>query len=64
MTALQNMWFAFFGIFLMFVSVGSTMLSQKLSGFWRIVVLTFSFMCLIVAGLIVLIIVVRGPIAD
>ncbi|RSL33823.1 DUF2768 domain-containing protein [Salibacterium salarium] len=64
MTALQNMWFAFFGIFLMFVSVGATMLSQKLSGFWRIVVLTFSFICLIVAGLIVLIIVVRGPIAD
>ncbi|RSL33474.1 DUF2768 domain-containing protein [Salibacterium salarium] len=64
MTALQNMWFAFFGIFLMFVSVGLTMLSHKLPGFWRILILIISFICLTVAGLIVLIIVVRGPIAD
>ncbi|WP_233269392.1 DUF2768 family protein [Alteribacillus sp. YIM 98480] len=64
MTALQNMWFSFFGIFLMFVSAGLTVLSQKLPGFWRVLLLILSFLCLMVAGLIVFAVVVRGPLAE
>ncbi|MFZ4452266.1 DUF2768 family protein [Salibacterium aidingense] len=64
MTALQNMWFAFFGIFLMFASAGLSVLSQKVSGVLRILILIISFIFLMVAGLIVLIIVMRGPIAE
>ncbi|SFP41233.1 DUF2768 family protein [Salibacterium halotolerans] len=64
MTPLQNMWFAFFGIFLMFASAMLSLLSHKLSGFWRFLVLSVSFIFLVTAGLIVLIIVIRGPLAD
>ncbi|MGY4690121.1 DUF2768 family protein [Salibacterium sp. K-3] len=64
MTALQNMWFAFFGIFLMFASAGLSVLSHKLSGFWRFLVLAVSFIFLVTAGFIVFIIVVRGPLAE
>ncbi|WP_240377099.1 DUF2768 domain-containing protein [Bacillus piscicola] len=64
MTPLQNMWFSFFGLFLMFVSAGATVLAQKLPSFWRILVLIIAFICLVVAGLIVFAVVVRGPIAE
>ncbi|MFB5661659.1 DUF2768 domain-containing protein [Alteribacillus sp. HJP-4] len=65
MTALQNMWFSFFGLFLMFISTGAAVLGrEKLSGFWRYLVLTISFICLVIAGLIVIAVVFRGPLAD
>ncbi|SDH08008.1 Protein of unknown function [Alteribacillus persepolensis] len=64
MTALQNMWFSFFGLFLMFVSAGLTVLSQKLPSFWRVLLLVISFLCLVVAGLIVFMVVIRGPLAE
>ncbi|MFD2704429.1 DUF2768 family protein [Salibacterium lacus] len=58
------MWVAFFGIFLMFASAALSVLSHKLSGFLRFLVLTVSFIFLVTAGLIVLVTVIRGPLAE
>ncbi|WP_100398537.1 DUF2768 domain-containing protein [Bacillus sp. FJAT-44742] len=65
MSALDNMWFSFVGLFLMFVSVAFALLArEKLSGIFRFIVLSFSFVCLMIAGLIVFLVVFRGPLAD
>ncbi|SFE33743.1 DUF2768 domain-containing protein [Alteribacillus iranensis] len=64
MTPLQNMWFSFFGIFLMFASAGLTVLAQKLPSFWRGLLLLVAFIFLIIAGLIVFVVVFRGPTAE
>ncbi|MBB6449025.1 hypothetical protein HNR44_000974 [Geomicrobium halophilum] len=64
-SALDMMWLSFLGIFLMFVSAITALFGrEKLSGFIRFIVLSFSFTCLVVAGLIVLFVVVPGPRAD
>ncbi|WP_370621772.1 DUF2768 family protein [Bacillus sp. JCM 19034] len=48
----------------MFVSAGTAIFSrEKLSGWVQKVVLSFSFICLVVAGIIVFIIVIGGPTA-
>ncbi|BAB05362.1 DUF2768 domain-containing protein [Halalkalibacterium halodurans] len=60
--AMMNMWISFIGLFLMFVSVVTAIVSrEKLSGFLQKVVLVFSFLCLVVSGLIVFYIVIGGP---
>ncbi|WP_227002698.1 DUF2768 domain-containing protein [Salicibibacter kimchii] len=65
MDALDAMWLSFVGLFLMFVSSITALLGrQKLSGFFRFLVLAFSFTCLLVAGLIMLIVVLPGSRAD
>ncbi|WP_252313344.1 DUF2768 domain-containing protein [Sinobaca sp. H24] len=65
MTALQNMWVSFIGLFLMFVSTAAAVLGkEKLTGVLRFIVMTFSFICLVIAGLIVFIVVFRGPLAE
>ncbi|GAK06640.1 DUF2768 family protein [Geomicrobium sp. JCM 19038] len=49
----------------MFVSAVTALLGkEKLSGFLRFIVLSFSFICIIIAGLIVLVVVVPGSRAD
>ncbi|SPU21738.1 Protein of uncharacterised function (DUF2768) [Niallia circulans] len=46
----------------MFISAGTALLARtKLSGFFSKVVLTFSFCCLLVSGIIVAYIVLGGP---
>ncbi|KYG29056.1 hypothetical protein AZF04_20340 [Alkalihalobacillus trypoxylicola] len=58
------MYISFFAMFLMFVSVLTALFSRtKLKGFWQKLVLTISFICLCVAGLIVFVIVIGGPTA-
>lgn len=62
--AMMNMWISFVAIFLMFISAGIAVLSrEKLKGWIRNVALTFSFVCLCVAGIIVFLIVIGGPTA-
>jgi uncharacterized membrane protein len=62
--ALLNMWISFFALILMFISAGAAVFSRtKLKGAIQKIVLVFSFVCLMIAGLIVLLIVVGGPTA-
>ncbi|KGA99156.1 hypothetical protein AJ85_21220 [Alkalihalobacillus alcalophilus ATCC 27647 = CGMCC 1.3604] len=62
--AMLSMYVSFFAMFLMFVSVVTALISRtKLKGFLQKVVLTISFICLCVAGLIVFIVVAGGPTA-
>ncbi|WP_059103543.1 DUF2768 domain-containing protein [Shouchella shacheensis] len=62
--AMLNMYISFFGLILMFVSAGTAVLARtKLGGIIQKVVLSFSFLCLVVSGFIVLYIVVGGPTA-
>lgn len=62
--AMLNMWISFFALALMFISAGTALFSRtKLKGVLKGVVLTFSFICLMVSGLIVFIIVIGGPTA-
>ncbi|GAF14344.1 hypothetical protein JCM19046_4473 [Bacillus sp. JCM 19046] len=61
-TAMLNMYISFAGLLLMFISAGASLLARtKLSGILSKIVLTFSFCCMVVSGLIVLYIVVGGP---
>ncbi|MBU8907232.1 DUF2768 domain-containing protein [Desertibacillus haloalkaliphilus] len=62
--AMLNMWISFGAMFLMFVSVVTAIFSrEKLNGILQMVVLSFSFVCLVISGLIVVIIVLGGPTA-
>lgn len=63
--ALINMYVSFIAMALMFISViGAYFSRTKLTGFFRGFVLTISFICMVIAGLIVFIIVVGGPTAE
>ena len=63
--ALINMYVSFIAMALMFISVlGAYFGRTKLSGFFKNFVLAISFICMVVAGLIVFIIVVGGPTAE
>ncbi|MDT8860023.1 DUF2768 domain-containing protein [Alkalihalobacillus sp. MEB130] len=62
--AMMNMWISFFALALMFISAGTAIFSRaKLKGWLQKVVLTFSFLCLLVSGWIVFLIVIIGPTA-
>ncbi|TWI58845.1 DUF2768 domain-containing protein [Halalkalibacter nanhaiisediminis] len=62
--ALLNMWISFFALALMFVSAGAAIFSrEKLKGWIQKIVLAFSFVCLLVSGVIVFLIVIGGPTA-
>jgi cbb3-type cytochrome oxidase subunit 1 len=62
--AMMNMWISFFALALMFVSAGTAIFSrEKLKGWVQKLVLAFSFVCLIVSGCIVFLIVIGGPTA-
>lgn len=59
---LMNMFVTFISMGLMFISaIGSYYAGTKLKGIWRGIVLTISFICLVIAGFIVFLIVVGGP---
>ncbi|GAK11236.1 DUF2768 domain-containing protein [Geomicrobium sp. JCM 19039] len=61
MTPLQSMWLSFIGLFLMFVAAAGALFGrEKLNGVLRFIVLSFSFVCILIAGLIVLVVVVPG----
>lgn len=64
MTALESMWVSFFGIFLMFVSAGATIFAQKLPSILRFIVLLIAFICLVIGGIIMIVIVFGGPLAE
>lgn len=58
-----KMYISFVAMILMFVSViGALVAREKLAGFWRFLVLSISFICLVVSGIIVFFIVFSGPI--
>nr|WP_245547008.1 DUF2768 domain-containing protein [Evansella cellulosilytica] len=59
---LTNMWISFFAMGLMFISVIVTIITkEKAKGILRYILLTFSFICLVVAGIIVFFTVFAGP---
>lgn len=60
--ALLNMWISFIALGLMFVSAGTAIFSrEKLKGWLQTTVLVFSFICLMISGIIVFFIVLGGP---
>ncbi|WP_096188616.1 DUF2768 domain-containing protein [Evansella halocellulosilytica] len=60
-----KMWISFISMGLMFVSVVLTIFSkEKLTGFFRYTFLTFSFICMIVAGIIIFLVVFSGPVPE
>lgn len=60
--AMLHMYISFAGMILMFISAGLALFSRtKLRGIFQKVVLSISFLCLMVSGLIVFYIVVGGP---
>ncbi|WP_096200949.1 DUF2768 domain-containing protein [Bacillus sp. FJAT-45350] len=62
--AMLNMWVSFIALGLMFVSAITALFSRaKLKGIIQKIVLTISFICLVISGLIVFIIVIGGPTA-
>lgn len=64
MTALESMWVSFFGIFLMFASAAATVFAQKLPSIFRFIVLVIAFICLLIGGFIMIVIVFGGPLAE
>ncbi|MFD1636083.1 DUF2768 domain-containing protein [Evansella tamaricis] len=61
----MKMWISFFAMGLMFVSVIVTIVTkEKLRGFIRYLLLSFSFICLMVAGIIIFLVVFSGPVPD
>lgn len=62
---LLKMWVSFIGMGLMFVSVILTIFTkEKLSGFLRYFFLTISFLCIMISGIILLLVVFTGPVPD
>ncbi|UCZ54762.1 DUF2768 domain-containing protein [Bacillus shivajii] len=60
-----KMWVSFIAMGLMFVSVVVTIITkEKLRGFFRYTLLTFSFLCMVVAGLIIMLVVFSGPVPE
>ncbi|MCA0172094.1 MULTISPECIES: DUF2768 domain-containing protein [Bacillaceae] len=60
--ALIKMWVALSALGLMFIAVMAIMLSRtKLKGFFRILVSTFAYLCMFVAGILMLLVVFTGP---
>ncbi len=59
---LMKMWVSFIGMALMTVSVIVTVFTkEKLSGFLRYFFLTISFICIIISGIIIVLVVFTGP---
>jgi hypothetical protein len=60
---LLKMWVALSAIGLMFIAVFSIMLSRsKLSGVLQSIVSIFAWICMITAGILILIVVFSGPV--
>ncbi|MDG5787610.1 DUF2768 domain-containing protein [Evansella sp. AB-P1] len=62
---MMKMWISFIAMGLMFISVIVTIVTkEKLRGFFRYTLLTFSFICMMVAGLIIFLVVFTGPVPE
>ncbi|UTR14623.1 DUF2768 domain-containing protein [Salipaludibacillus sp. LMS25] len=62
---LVKMWVSFIGMGLMFFSVILTIFTkEKLTGMLRYILLTVSFISIIIAGLIMLLVVFTGPVPE
>ncbi len=62
--SLMKMWVSFIAMGLMFIAVfGSHFARQKLSGILQKIILGISFICIVFAGIIILLIVVNVPTA-
>ncbi|PTL40378.1 MAG: DUF2768 domain-containing protein [Alkalicoccus sp.] len=62
---LLKMWVSFIAMALMFLSVVITIFTkEKLTGVLRYSLLTMSFVCIVVSGLIVLVITFSGPVPE
>ncbi|MDM5316096.1 DUF2768 domain-containing protein [Fictibacillus sp. b24] len=60
---LLKMWVALSAIGLMFIAVFSIMFSRsKLSGVFQTVVSLFAWVCMVVAGILIIIVVFSGPV--
>ncbi|MDR7072553.1 MULTISPECIES: DUF2768 domain-containing protein [Bacillales] len=60
---LMKMWVALSSIGLMFIAVFSIMFSRsKLSGIIQVIVSIFAWLCMITAGILILIVVLSGPV--
>lgn len=59
---LIKMWISFIAMGLLVVSAFSIMISrQKLQGVWRVLLASFAYVCMIVAGIVIVLIVLTGP---
>lgn len=59
---LIKMWISFLAMILLLVSAFAIMISRrKLTGIWQGVTAVFAYLCMIVAGFIILLIVFTGP---
>ncbi|MCE7791019.1 DUF2768 domain-containing protein [Salipaludibacillus sp. CUR1] len=62
---MTKMWVSFIGMGLMFFSVILTIFTkEKLSGILRYILLTISFISIMIAGLIIFLVVFTGPVPD
>lgn len=59
---LIKMWVSFFAMILLLVAVVIIMISRKkMTGFWKGISAVFAYLCMIVAGFIIILIVFSGP---
>lgn len=59
---LMKMWIALFAIALMFIASGTIVLSRtKLKGILKVATAFFAYLCVIVAGFLMVIVVFSGP---
>jgi glucan phosphoethanolaminetransferase (alkaline phosphatase superfamily) len=62
---LIKMWLSLTGIGLMFIAVVSILISRtKLKGFWQGLLSTFAYLCMIIAGIIMVFVVFTGPVQE
>ncbi|PYZ94498.1 hypothetical protein CR194_02910 [Salipaludibacillus keqinensis] len=62
---LAKMWVSFIGMGLMFFSVILTIITkEKLTGILRYILLTISFIFIIISGLIIFLVVFSGPVME
>ncbi|CAM3717603.1 DUF2768 domain-containing protein [Alkalicoccus chagannorensis] len=62
---LLKMWISFIAMGLMFLSVVITIFTkEKLTGFFRYTLLSLSFVCIVVSGLIVILVTFSGPVPE
>lgn len=59
---LIKMWIALFAIVLMFIASATIVLSRKkLTGVWKGITASFAYVCVIVAGTLMVFVVFSGP---
>ncbi|MEH7236597.1 DUF2768 domain-containing protein [Bacillus sp. JJ1562] len=62
---LLKMWISFAGMAFMIIAIISIYLSRyKLKGFLKGIVATFAYLCMILAGIIIFLVVFSGPVSE